>query len=558
MSNNAVIYCRISTKKQEVNWSSLVDQEKICRNFCATKEIKVEKVFQETCTWKTSNRIILQDAIEYAIGNWIRYFIVADIDRLTREWYAVYTKIKKSLSEHWIQLLDTKNIVSEDKQVYQNDKVDMAKYSWNHYNPWINNEVAMSTAAESEWKKILQRTIPREIALEQSWCHVRASNFWFMNKKISLDIGRATIQIPHPIESSFVIELFEKIANWAYTNQEIVDALNSKWAKKRRKNQPFDIKYMQELVKNPIYAWVIYSKWTWYQAIKASYEWLVSVELWNQANKWKRSILISKDWWIKLILNSKEWISDQTYKRKRSNYNSIFQYAKVLKCPHCWWVLTWNTSTSWNWTKHNYYQCTWKGWIKHKTYTLKRDLVNNEIEEILKSVSINNEIIDLFKEITVKVYHEREQELTFERENIKRRIQLLNKDYTSTNEFIDNVLKYPDLLERQYRKMKNLEEGISGLKESLLNLNDKIDLESFLEHSEKFITQLWKLALQKEKPDTIKLIFDTLFWERIVFEEINYHTSSNPIFFSAQSQQKNSSNEEFSEKLNGRPTRNRT
>jgi len=105
-------------------------------------------------------------------------------------------------------------------------------------------EVMMSTQAKIEWKKIIQRTIPREIELEQMWYKVRQANFWYINKKIKTSFWKATIQVKHPIEWEWIQEIFKKRAKWNLTDKEIVDEVNLKWYKSRR-NKALSVKQMQ-------------------------------------------------------------------------------------------------------------------------------------------------------------------------------------------------------------------------------------------------------------------------------------------------------------------------
>ena len=83
-----------------------------------------------------------------------------------------------------------------------------------------------------------------------------------------------------------MVEIFNNKAKWLLNDKEIVEQVNLKWCLKRKnirltKDTPMDVKYMQELIKNPIYCWVIKSKWTWYNTIKTPYEWLVSIDTWE-------------------------------------------------------------------------------------------------------------------------------------------------------------------------------------------------------------------------------------------------------------------------------------
>ena len=53
---NAIIYCRVSTRKQQDNWASLENQEKACREYCKNWSIEVVDIFTEAFTGTTSKR----------------------------------------------------------------------------------------------------------------------------------------------------------------------------------------------------------------------------------------------------------------------------------------------------------------------------------------------------------------------------------------------------------------------------------------------------------------------------------------------------------------------
>lgn len=327
----AVIYCRVSTSKQENNWDSLNWQEKACRTYCKNNSIQVVWVYKEAFTWKKKSRPVFDEAINNAKENSVKYFIVFDIDRFSREWYWAYSELKEDLYNSWIILKDSKNIIWDRNIVMKNSIVNMEQYKWNTESSSQYAEVMIATQAEIEWKKIIQRTIPREIELEQLWYHVRQSNLWYMNSKIKTIHWKVTIQVRHPIEWKWLEEIFESRAKWHLTDEEIVENVNLKWFKSKRWNS-LTVKQLQMFIKMPIYAWVISSKWTWNKPIKTVYKSLIDMDLWNKANRWKVKIIeVDKKSVIIQYKNKKNITSSQPIIRKRKNYNNLFPYTKVLK-----------------------------------------------------------------------------------------------------------------------------------------------------------------------------------------------------------------------------------
>lgn len=283
-----VLLCRVSTKKQEKEWNSLERQERRGRSFAAEKNIKILKVFHETFSWKAENREVTEDAIEYAVVHRADFLIIPEIDRFTRWGSAVYLAMKSRLEEQGIKLIDTHHIIQDSTIVYENEDVDMSQYKWNKENASIYAEVMLSTQAEIEGRKILQRLIPKEIELEQEWYQVRAPLYWFANKKINTKNGKRVIQVPHQPFFGWLLEMFEARARWILADQEIVDILNNRWATKKS-GKPLDVKYMLELIGNPLYAGIKRTKWTGNKPIQVPYD-MLPIELWNQANRGRKYI----------------------------------------------------------------------------------------------------------------------------------------------------------------------------------------------------------------------------------------------------------------------------
>lgn len=548
MSKTAVIYCRVSTTKQEKEGESLENQERACREYCKSRWIQVIWAYKEAFTWKSKNRPVFQEAIKNAYENKVNYFIIFDIDRFSREGYGVYSNLKEDLESHWVILQDIKNVIRETTIVHRNDLVDMSKYKWNTQNDWEIVEAFYSTQAKSEWKKILQRTIPREIQLEQQGYKVRASNFWYLNKKINTSIGKPTIQIEHPIEWKWMIEIFENRAKWHLSDEQIVEWVNLKGYQSREWNK-LTVKQLQMYIKMPIYAWIVVTKWTWNKPIKAPYKGLVSIDIWNRANRGKIKIVELDDKDVVIEYNNgKQKQVNLPIIEKRKDYNPEYPFSKVLLCPHCQNILTPNTSRSSTGELHFYYQCKWKWWVKHKNYSLKRVLAEEKIQEMLSTVKVHQNDLDLFDLICDKVYQERKGELKESNQEYDKQIQLLKDKESHILKNLNNILSFPAILEAKNKELEEIKSEIYKIELKKKESWNDTNLEKFKYYWKKVITRLDKLLLQRQNPELIGLVFDIVFNGKIEFEKISYHTSYFRAFRSYQSQQKNPSEEEFSSK----------
>ena len=498
---------------------------------------------------KKTNRPIFNEAIQNAIENKVKYFIIFDIDRFSREWYWVYSEIKEKLLDNWIILKDSKNIIWDTNIVIKNNLIDMSQYKWNIENHSEYAEVMISTQAKIEWKKIIQRTIPKEIELEQMWYHTRQPNFWFQNKKIRTSFWKATIQIEAPIEWKWIKEIFEKRAKWLLTDKEIVKELNLKWFKKRSWKS-LDVKYLQELIKKPIYAWIIYSKWSWYKPIKAAYKWLVDIEIWNKANKWKIEIIKIDSNEYKIIFNKKNKTSENIpIIQKRRKYNPFFPFSKIFKCPICNKNLIWSSSKWKNWELHHYYFCKWPKDNRHKSYTLRRNEVHNNIYTIFKYIRVNDEILNEYEKIIEKVYNNRKKELEKQLIEFKENLKILQKKEENIINSLDKLIDFPHLLEIKNKELEEIKNNILILKNKTNITKNDISLEKYKFYSKYLLKHLEKLVIQTEKPELIELVFNIIFYKERIYENIISQTLNTPEFSSILKQKNPQFLENFSKNL---------
>ncbi|MFK7779772.1 MAG: recombinase family protein [Candidatus Gracilibacteria bacterium] len=541
----AVIYCRVSTSKQKNNGDSLNGQEKACRTYCKNNSIQVVGVYKEAFTGKKKKRPVFDEAINNAKENNVEYFIVFDIDRFSREGYGVYSELKEDLYNNGIILKDSKNIIGDTNIVMKNDIVDMEQYKWNTESTSEYAEVMISTQAKIEGKKIIQRTIPREIELEQLGYQVRQANLGYINTKERTPYGKVTIQIKHPIEGEWLEEIFESRAKGYLTDEEIVDNVNTKGFISKRGNK-LTVKQLQMFIKMPVYAGIISSKWTGYKPIRTAYKGLIDINIWNKANRGKITIIEIDDKEVKIeYKNKKEITINQPIIETRKNYNNSFPYTKALKCPVCSSILTGNTSTGGNGKLHHYYQCRGKGGIKHKNYTIRRDESHNQIEEIFKNIKIENEGFKLFDEISEEIYIENKEKF---KENIidyNKNLQELNKKEKSIIDSIDKVINFPILLEAKNKELEDIKSEKYKVELKKEGGETTTSLDKFRYHSKRVITHIEELALQKENPELINLAFDIVYDGRIEYENIKHHTPVFTTYPASLSQQKNPQNEDL-------------
>jgi len=109
LTKRAVIYCRVSTKEQVDEGSSLVSQEKICKEFALKHSYEIVATYIEQGeSAKTMNRTQLRALMEFCAlkKNRISAVIVYKIDRLSRN-TDDYSQIRLLLKRHKVEIKST-------------------------------------------------------------------------------------------------------------------------------------------------------------------------------------------------------------------------------------------------------------------------------------------------------------------------------------------------------------------------------------------------------------------------------------------------------------------
>jgi hypothetical protein len=196
----------------------------------------------------------------------------------------------------------------------------------------------------------------------------------------------------------------------------------------------------------------------------------------------------------------------------------------VLKCPICWWHLTAEKARSKNGSYHHYYSCRWKKGVKHKNYALRRDEANEEIISTVSSIKFTKQALSFFDEISEIVFEAREDEYKEKNRLISDTIQDLEIKKKHIAENIQNIIKFPDLLETQNEELQRIKQEINKLKNQKMSQWDRIWLARFKSCSKKILEHLDKLVVQREKPELIQLVFDIVYEWEIEFEKLKSRT----------------------------------
>lgn len=124
--NEAVIYCRVSSKEQEDTGYSLPAQEKLLKEYAQRKSLKIAKVFSvaESASG-TKQRKIFGEMMEYMRKKGIQILLCEKVDRLTRN-------LKEAVVvNEWAEANEDRQIhfIKQNLVIHKNSKSD-EKFRW--------------------------------------------------------------------------------------------------------------------------------------------------------------------------------------------------------------------------------------------------------------------------------------------------------------------------------------------------------------------------------------------------------------------------------------------
>jgi site-specific DNA recombinase len=274
------------------------------------------------------------------------------------------------------------------------------------YNTIAVAEHAINLMLEAERSKdevrdILSGVICAEIRYTQMGYWMRQNPYGLISEKVDTQHGKRMILKPHPEEAKYIIKMFELRASGQFSDSEIAEKLNAMGYRGRSRVRRaeddktrivghtklalLDDKKLWKIVRNPIYAGVNVEKWTKYEPVKCVFDGLISIDLYNRANKGKRTI-------IELPNNKLAFAKDiaPEHATLKGTRNPDFAFKKFVMCPQCNKPLLGSTSRGKTGQYYSYYHCDKRG---HK-FRIKKDDLELRVMEFIGDLEFSKESID--------------------------------------------------------------------------------------------------------------------------------------------------------------------
>lgn len=248
-----VLYVRVSSDEQ-IAGTSLDTQETICREYAARHGWIVDRIYRDAGeSAKTADRPQFQAMISYcsAKAHGIRRIVVYKFDRFARN---------SDDAGHYrrgLRLTSGTAVTSATEAVSDDPAGNFMR-------------TVLDGAAQFDNEVRAQRTVTamKSLQLAGYWTHQAPVGYVTAKRE-----GKPILS-PHPVTGPHLVHIFARIAAGALSVSGAVDELERRQVR-GRSGRSITLARLHELLRDPIYAGRIVTKWTRGQNVKAAFQGLV-------------------------------------------------------------------------------------------------------------------------------------------------------------------------------------------------------------------------------------------------------------------------------------------
>lgn len=525
-AESAVAAIRVSSVKQGVQGDSPEAQKEQIEQFAKTHHITIKKffVFLESAS---KDEQPIQEAINYCKKpkNKIQVFLIKSIDRFTRGGSYFYEDLKMQLEKNKVKLIDIYGIIGT-QQVNTLEHLGVA-YKWSVYSPTKKAEMLEAERAKDEMRDIMSRMIGAEIRYARMGYWVRNAPMGYMNQKIETAHGKRTILKPHPVESTWIIKMFELRARGTLSDHQIVKKINKLGFKtrdiyvrdpkdrtkiiKNKGGNPLNIKALWRYIRKPIYAGINLVSWTKENPQKGKFEGLVSIETFSKANRGKITI-VEEEGQVKIYRKK-----PPEYLVKKGVRNRNYPFRKVVLCPHCKRSLYGSASRGRLGKYYPAYHCNKRG---HYFRVPKKEF-DETIDKLLKGIKLAPGYAEALSKAVLKVWEERQEKSGKDVVDLDTRIDQLKEQAKLTADKI-RYLSSEVAIKYMEAELVKIDQEIADLLEEKqeTSLKQKPDKEVVVAYLKYFLEHMDDLLIYQKDPIAQANYFGVLFDLAPTYQEL--------------------------------------
>ncbi len=271
-SNNAVIYCRVSTREQVEEGNSLISQERNCQEYAAKHGYTVIQTFIERGeSAKTAERTELQKLLTYCAvkKHNISAIIIYKIDRLSRN-TDDYSQLRILLKKYGVEIRSTSEFFENTPagRFMENIIANVAQF---------DNDVRTERSVGGLKQAVLEGR------------YVWSAPMGYSNGKIG---GKSNLIVNE--KAPLIFQIYKEVASGMYTVEEVRHRIARKGLLQKN-GKPISKSNLYRILSNQLYTgWIT----TFGERIKGTFEPIINAQLFERVQKQIRSKKISRNYII--------------------------------------------------------------------------------------------------------------------------------------------------------------------------------------------------------------------------------------------------------------------
>lgn len=339
----AVIYCRVSSKKQVREGDGLRSQETRCREYAAYKGYEIVGVFCDSVTGSKKKRLGLSAVVKHLKAHRKDgcVVIIDHIDRFARD-----------VRWHW----DLRDLLTEAGGKLESPSIEFGEDADS-----ILRENLLASVSQHQRQKNAEQTRNRMRARAMNGYWVFQAPMGYRYERVA---GHGKMLVPHEPLASIIGEALEGYASGRFEGlTEVKRFLESQPAFPRNSNDEVHIERISEIFSRPVYAGHITIEDWGLRLVPGKHKQLVSLATW-QAVQDRRSGTAKAP--------------------ARADISEDFPLRGFVSCGCCGRPLTacWSRGRS---ARYPYYLCDTRGCPESRK-SIRRDAIEGEFETLLTSL----------------------------------------------------------------------------------------------------------------------------------------------------------------------------
>ena len=474
-SQQAVIYCRVSSIKQATVGDGLRSQETRCRDYANMKGYEVIAVFSDDVSGSRIDRPGMKDMLAFtrkrrATGTIV---LIDDVSRLARD-----------LSAH----LKLRADIANAGGVLESPSIEFGESSDS-----LLIENLLASVSQHQRQKNGEQTKNRMKARVQNGYWTMQAPVGYRYQRVT---GRGKMLVRDEPAASVVIEALEGFAYGRFENQAAVQRfLQDNPLFPKDKTGRIVHQRVALMLNQPLYAGYLHMP-SWDISLRqAQHEPLVSYQVYQRIQ---------------------ERLAGGVYAPRQQNLNEDFPLRGYVACADCGNPFTacWSKGTH---SKHPYYLCSKRGCASYGK-SIRRAKIEGEFEDMLKSLTPSESLFKVATMMFKDLWESRQARATSEAKALKSELVKVEKQ---VDQLLERILeaKVPSVIAAYESRIQTLEEQKVEIVERMRDSGrPKNTFDGSLRTALSFLANPWNLwgSGQLELRKTVlKLVFaDRLTYSR--------------------------------------------